>query len=76
MVVEGETRAFQLAEAAAQLAAQPFMALVKMGAGFELGYVIRDNFTDTPHFETKLHPSGETYQGSKDYHLKCNYCQH
>ena len=56
-----------------QPAAKPFMGLVKMGAGFKLGYVMRDNFSGTPHFETKWHPSGETYQGLKEYHLKYNY---
>jgi hypothetical protein len=36
-----------------QLAGKPCMGLLKMGAGFKLGYVIMDNFSGTPHFETE-----------------------
>ena len=36
-----------------QLAAKPSTCLLKMGAGFKLGYVIRDNLSGTAHFETE-----------------------
>jgi hypothetical protein len=39
-----------------------FLGLTKMGPELKLGYVVRDNFSDTPHFETKLHASAERYK--------------
>ena len=33
-----------------------------MGTGFTIGYVTRDNFSDTPHIETKLHVDVKIYK--------------
>jgi hypothetical protein len=51
MKEEGGRTTFQLEEAEHQIAPKPFMGLVKMGPVVEPGYVIRDNFSGTPHFE-------------------------
>ena len=51
MTEEGGRTASQLEEAAQQLAPKPFMGLVKIGPGVELGYVIWNNWSGTPHLE-------------------------